>query len=457
MEPTLSIQEPYDREVVADAPQSSSKEIRRTIAPWKAGLALAMGLGLLVAYGWFAALAVMFGILLSVTLHECGHFIVARKCGMKCTEFFVGFGPRIWSVKRGETEYGIKALPLGGYVRIIGMHNLEEVAPEDETRTYRAASYGRRIATIFAGPLTNIIIAVAVMAVLLGAVGRASASTTIGSVSDVSLPRATVDALGLQCVADEKVRSVSQCIVEVPAKTAGIQVGDEIRAINGTVITDFSEVRPLVVAQYPESSVLTITRDGTQMDIVVPPFLTQLRPDGTLDPESARVGVSPRATYERVGVVRAIPEAVGEIASMAWSATTSLGRFVSPSTITNMFETATQAPGEVSISDPDVQSRPISVLGVVRLSQEFNSLAAVLALLAGLNVFLAVINLVPLLPFDGGHIAVATYERIRTRKHREYRVDMAKLMPLMYATVLFMALIGFLSIYLDAAHPITTG
>jgi membrane-associated protease RseP (regulator of RpoE activity) len=142
---------------------------------------------------------------------------------------------------------------------------------------------------------------------------------------------------------------------------------------------------------------------------------------------------------------------------MAWQATTSLGRFVSPATLSNMFDTASRAPGEVSIADPDVANRPISVLGIVRLSQEFNTLAAVLALLAGLNIFLAVINLVPLLPFDGGHIAVATYEQLRSRRSKQYRVDMAKLMPLMYATVLFMAMIGFLSIYLDAAHPITTG
>ena len=157
--------------------------------------------------------AIIVGLVLTIMLHEFGHYVAAKKSGMKVTEFFLGFGPRIWSFRRGETEYGIKAIPAGGYVRIIGMTNLEEVDPEDEPRTYRQATTGKRLITVLAGIIVNLVIALVLVFGILVLHGPEDVSTTINGVTKGS-----------------------------PAAIAGLRSGDRIVAIDGARITDWNQV-----------------------------------------------------------------------------------------------------------------------------------------------------------------------------------------------------------------------
>ena len=122
------------------------------------GIVVALLLLLGFAASW-GVVAFVIALIVSIVLHELGHYFGARWGGMKVTEYFIGFGPKIWSTRRGETEYGLKALPLGAYVKVPGMSNLEEIPPEEEARTYRAQSYGRRVRMVFAGPAMNLLIA----------------------------------------------------------------------------------------------------------------------------------------------------------------------------------------------------------------------------------------------------------------------------------------------------------
>ena len=154
-------------------PLETEERVETRSAMWVMALAFAsLVLLVLLRPSLAVTVALIVGLVFTVMLHEAGHMIVAKRSGMKVTEFFVGFGPRIWSFRRGETEYGIKAIPAGGYVRIIGMNSIEEVDPEDEPRTYRAASFPKRLATILAGIGVNLLIAFVLIFLVLVRVGE---------------------------------------------------------------------------------------------------------------------------------------------------------------------------------------------------------------------------------------------------------------------------------------------
>ena len=180
-------------------------------------------------------IAIIVGLVLTIMLHEFGHYVAAKKSGMKVTEFFLGFGPRIWSFRRGETEYGIKAIPAGGYVRIIGMTNLEEVDPEDEPRTYRQATTGKRLITVLAGIIVNLILALVLVfaVVAVHGVPPTEPSTTLDSVIKGS-----------------------------PAQIAGMRSGDRVVSINNAPITDFDSVGKAIRAHNGEPITVVVDRDG---------------------------------------------------------------------------------------------------------------------------------------------------------------------------------------------------
>lgn len=473
-------------------------------------------LGLLLALlGWVAFTRVWLFVLIvaivgSVFLHEMGHFLMAKRNGMKVTEFFIGFGPRIWSFRRGETEYGLKLIPAGAYVRIIGMHNLEDLGSDDEeSRTYRAKSYWRRMPVVLAGPVMNLVLGFLLLVVVFAGFGHPSSDAwKVATVSEASAAQSAGLQPGDRIVSfagrpvgafedftpiirahagatiDLGVERDGQEIV-VPTTigwnldTAGARVlgqllpGDRVTSVGGVPVTTYAQFSEAIAAGSGPTE-LTLERNGGT-------FTTTVDAPVTMPADGARgfLGVSPESVLVRAGIVTATGQAAGAFGETITGSVSAMGRIFSPSGIGRL---ATQvANGGSSESSSDLQAvdpgtssstvgassgssgssnadRPMSLLGIVNLGAELGEQtgwAGVLALLATVNIFLGLINLVPLLPFDGGHIAVATYEEIRSRiSGRSYRVNMAKLMPVTYVVVLLMVGLFASTLYLDAVDPV---
>ncbi len=253
-----------------------------------------------------------------IVLHELGHYIAAKKSGMKVTEFFLGFGPRLWSIQRGETEYGVKAIPAGAYVRIIGMHNLDEVPPEDEPRTYRQQSYPKRMAVATAGSAMHFLQAI-VAVFLVFAVFGAPGGHLFTQANDFRI-QSTVDGSA--------------------AQQAGIQPGDGIVAIDGEKIDSFTKLHDVVVPRQGKEVQIVISRDGQQItkDITI----GESQGHGFL-------GVEPQAPpSQRLGPVTAAGRTFTELGYISKQTFGFFGSFFSPSglsdfanTVVNRGETAT--------------------------------------------------------------------------------------------------------------------
>jgi membrane-associated protease RseP (regulator of RpoE activity) len=397
-------------------------------------------LGLLVlAGGWQLALVIA-SIVVMIILHELGHYIAAKKSGMKVTEFFLGFGPRLWSFQRGETEYGVKAIPAGAYVRIIGMHNLDEVPPEDEPRTYRQQSYPKRMAVAVAGSAMHFLQAL-VAVFLVFAIFGAPGGHLFTQQDDFRI-KATVPGSG--------------------AQAAGIQPGDSIVSIDGEQIDSFTKLHDVVVPREGQEVEVVISRDGQEItkDVTI----------GESDGHGF-LGVEPQAPpNQRVGPVTAAGRTFTEIGHISKETFGFFGAFFSPSGLSNFADTVVNR-GDTSASSDDQstsgatsgsgsstvdENRPVSIIGAARFGSEIvgEGAFAFLAFFASLNVVIGIFNLIPLLPLDGGHVAIATYERIRSRKGRQYHADVMKLMPLAYAVVMVLVVLGAATIFLDIVNPI---
>jgi membrane-associated protease RseP (regulator of RpoE activity) len=379
------------------------------------GAWLALFVALAFLNVWF--LVFVLGLLVSIFLHEVGHFVTARRSGMKVTQFFMGFGPRIWSFHRDGIEYGIRAIPLGAFVRIIGMNNLDEVPAEDEPYTYRQQSYPKRMLVITAGSAMHMIIAITLITGVYVTAGRLEESGRVV----VSAP---VDPT-------------------TPAGVAGLRQGDVIVAIDGETMTKADEVRSVLRATAPGATIeLVVVRDGEQQTVTA--TMTQ-RPD---DASAGYLGVA-TDSFDRVD--KALPAAVidgtKDLVEGVGQAITGVIKVLNPVNVA----------GHLFGTNTDPTSRPGTVVGATRLSDDigtFDGWAGVVLLLAGVNVSVGVFNMFPLLPLDGGHAAIATYERIRSRRGQRYVADVAKLMPVLAVTI---AVIGFMfltGLYLDIAKPI---
>ncbi len=476
------------------------------------GFRLAVLLGALgyAAYVSIWLFVLIMAIVLSVFLHELGHYLVAKRNGMKVTEFFIGFGPKIWSFQRGETEYGLKILPAGAYVRIIGMHSLEEVAPEDEERSYRSKSFGQRMPVVLAGPAVNIALGFLLLVVVFAGFGRPDTgqwkvnSIVPGSAAaDAGLePGDRVVAFQGQPVTDFKpfasiVRAHAGTTVDLTVERngedvvvpvtigwtltsdaanelPGLMAGDHVSSVGGTQIATYPDlVGAMQNAQGPVD--IVFDRDDVAYAATIDgPVL--LPPDGY----NGFLGVSPTSVIVRAGVVEATGDAASAFGETIVGSVQGMGRLFSPSGIGRLVDQVATASSGSTQENPTVRpvdpspsgsssssgttvssadaDRPMSIFGIINVGTQLGEdagWAAVLALLATLNIFLGLINLVPLLPFDGGHIAVATYEEVRTRiSHRPYRVNMAKLMPVTYLVVLLMVGLLASTIYLDFADPV---
>jgi RIP metalloprotease RseP len=443
-----------------------------------------------------AMIVLVLGFLGLIFFHELGHYLVAKRSGMKVTEFFLGFGPHIWSFQRGETRYGLKAIPAGAYVKIIGMHNLDEVDPADEARTYRRQSFPRRLATVLAGPGANLLLATVLIGVLLVGVGLPVRDAwQVGAVSE----RSAAAAAGLQpgdrvlsldgvavssfedlftVVADRAGREVPMVVErdgEVVTLTApvgerltaegaaGFEVlgrgslfaGDRILAVDGAETT-----YPELYASL-ERGVLhrLLVDDGTEIGEVRVRVGDLAPPGGAV---TGFLGVRPETPLETVSVVEAPWRAVETSASLVKEAVVAIGRFFTPGSISSFVQGATETDREVTavsqrpVADPSDENRILSIVGALNLGNELadDGWEGLLYFFVTINVFLALFNLLPLLPFDGGHAVVAVYERLRSFGGREYRVDIRKLMPVTYAVVSMFVFLAVIALFRDIMDPV---
>ena len=382
------------------------------------GIVVALLLLLGFAASW-GVVAFVIALIVSIVLHELGHYLGARWGGMKVTEYFIGFGPKIWSTRRGETEYGLKALPLGAYVKVPGMSNLEEIPPEEEARTYRAQSYGRRVRMVFAGPAMNLLIA---LVLFIGFFAFHDERI----ISDPRWP--AIDAPGEGS----------------PAAIAGLQAGDRILRMNGVDVTNFDTFRTTVRDLPGKTVPLDIERSGEPLELQV--TLADRNP-GTGERGIGFLGVSPAVdvTYVKRNMPEAVQRSFTEFGTQVGGTVVGIGRIFSPAGLTKLWQTVTgQRPD-------DPTQRASSIVGIVREGGRAADSGWIyfVGLLGAVNLALGLFNLLPLLPLDGGHIVIATYERLRSRKGRVYRVDMAKVMPIFVVPLIILFTVVMGSFWLD--------
>ena len=414
------------------APRSSAALVRL-------GLAVVAVAAVFFLFGLGDLFLVILAIVVMIMVHEAGHFVTAKWSRMKVTEFFVGFGPRLWSIRRGETDYGVKGIPAGGYVKIPGMTNLEEIDPADEASTYRQQPFHKRIIVASAGSFMHF-----VMAFLLAW----GALVFIGAQSNARLEIA-----GLTAFSGQHLN---------PAERAGLRVGDVIVGVNGHGFTNPNQVTNAIERSAGRSLSLDVLRAGTTRTLTVVPEDKRKvvidhrraekptgKPTGVIGVELAGVNVpeNPFGALRGAGVV------VGQTTSLAF---TGLGHVFSPHGIASYLHEVSN-PTTASQDARNNTPRPESIIGAVRTAVQGAQAGALslLEVLIALNIFIGIANMLPMLPLDGGHVAIALYERIRTRRGRPYyQADAAKLVPVAYAFIVLLILLVSSAAYLDITHPV---
>ena len=379
---------------------------------------LMLGLLALLAIRNPWAFVFVFGLLVSVFLHEVGHFSTARLTGMKSTQFFMGFGPRVWSTTRGEVEYGVRALPLGAFVRIIGMNNVDDVPVEDEPRAYRSKSYPRRMLVITAGSLMHMVIALVLFFGLFVTSGREqNTGTTIIRGLDTSAS---------------------------PAYNAGIREGDILVSLGGTKLSDYESVSGTVQKFEAGDSVdVVYVHDGVEKSVEV---ILGVHPT---EKNRAYLGVyADDWGWVKLGPIAALTASVSDIGRTIVDSVKGVVVALNPMNSIRHLTNSDEA---------TIETRPTTVVGISQVGGdigESDGVKGILALLASVNVFVGVFNLFPLLPFDGGHAAIATYERLRSRKGKRYQADINKMVPVATAVVGLLAILLLTGLYLDITQPL---
>ncbi|MEV6768172.1 M50 family metallopeptidase [Nocardia sp. NPDC051030] len=390
----------------------------------------------------FALFAI--GITASVALHECGHMWTAQATGMKVRRYFIGFGPKVFSWQRGETEYGLKALPLGGFCDIAGMTALDELDPEDLDRAmYRQATW-KRMLVMSGGILMNFFLGFLLIMLLAVVWG---------------LPRfdqpETAQLGAMNCVAnmgpDQK---LLPCTGDGPAQRAGLQRGDEVTALNGTPIKTWKEFREQTEKQTGPFT-YTIKRDDQVLTVPVTPEQAVSYPEKDGTPKTvAKIGVGPDSYGPvKYNVLAAIPASGAFTGEIAVRTVQSLAKM--PAKVVDLWHAI--AGGE---RDPET---PVSVYGASKIggeTAEHGVWSLFVLTLASLNFFLGAFNLLPLLPLDGGHMAVVLYEKLRnTLRGRKglppgAPVDYLKLLPATYVVVVLGGAYMILTLVADIVNPI---
>ena len=390
--------------------------------------------------GWVIFLVAL---LFSVMLHETGHFVMAKKFGMKATRYFVGFGPTIWSTKRGETEYGIKALPLGGFVKIVGMHSLDDVDdPADEPRSFRRHPAWQRIVVLCAGSFMHFVLAFLLIFGLALGIGISNDNTTqLGTVA-ACVPKNVTALDNGTCTGSDPV---------APAKQAGLQVGDTVVALNGHPVSTFTQLGAAIRAVPAWSPVtITVKRDGKLVTLTTVVA-------GVPGRSGSYLGIAPAVVFQVASPLSAIDYAgttFGQVLSGSAQAVTAL-----PRALPKLFakDRSSTAAGQVTSIYGAAAATGTEVASNAGWQTK---VSFVLLLIAALNIFFGLFNLLPLLPMDGGHIAVIIYERIRAWVARlrgrpdPGLADIAKFLPVSFSLFIGLVLVSLVVISADIVNPI---
>jgi membrane-associated protease RseP (regulator of RpoE activity) len=433
----------------------------------------------------------VFAILASIGLHELGHMVPAKSFGGKVTQYFIGFGPTVWSRTRGETEYGLKAIPVGGYVKIVGMlppdkehegkveydeqgnrvvtvrrsntglfaqlvsdaraAEWETISAADESRLFYKMDWWKKVVVMAGGPTVNLAIAFTIYAFLFATYGNPAdpiLHTSVGVVEDCVIPAT---------------RTSDVCQLgdpQSPASKAGLKTGDKFVSFNGTPVTSWTQMQHLIRSNNNGEATIVVDRDGQQLTLHTNTLVTP-RPTDENDPTKLTpvgfLGVAPEVTYPTGGPLYTV-EQMGGLAQQSAVALASL-----PVKVWGV--------GEAIVGiKPRAADSPVSVVGGGRLAGETASaqdfpvkekLVSLLGLVAGFNFFIGLFNFVPLLPLDGGHIAGALYEalrravaKIRGRPDPGY-VDVARLLPVAYVVASFLLVMGVVLIVGDLVVPVS--
>jgi len=380
-------------------------------------------------------------IIVIVMLHELGHFVTAKWSGMKVTEYFVGFGPRLWSVRRGETEYGVKAIPAGGYVRITGFTVLEDVAVEDEPRTYRQQPFWKRIIVGSAGSAMHFVIAFVLALIMVLAFGVATNNVRINALEHWS------------------------GVAQTPAQQAGLKAGDTIVSVNGHALNGVNNLHSVITRSVAIPVTLGVESNGHLHDVVVTPRDGRgvkvgnlvLAPLSDKNPQGY-IGISEESASASVNPLSAIGHAATYLGSATSAEFSALIHVFSPSGISSIYHQVTNAQDAAQVADhPATSDRPVSLIGAGNIGVQalHQGVESLLALLILINIAFALLNMLPIMPFDGGHVAVAIYEWIRTKRGQPYyQADIKKLIPYLAPFLAFLALFAISVLFLDIAHPV---
>jgi membrane-associated protease RseP (regulator of RpoE activity) len=433
-------------DVPPEEPLPSRKAQDWALVRLVAVVALIVGFGFLAGVGETVVLVLV--LIGCIVAHEFGHYIMAKAGGIKVTEFFVGFGPRLWSITRGETEYGVRSLPLGGYCRIIGMNNLEEVDPVDEPRTYRQAPVWRRLSVDVAGSAMHFLIALVVLFSMFFWTGDPGYYRSAAGPDKASYPIAEIDGL-----------KVGNATVASPAQAAGFKIGDRIVAIDGRAMTSWDQITSYVQAHPNQRLDVTVERQGRPVHLFPVPInrnAVQVAGPGAATLPKAPSGAKPVGFLGIVESTPVVHQGIGASLSSAGGAWVSVSagtlhafaRLVSFHGISSYVHMLSNQQSADSTSADS--SRLVSPVGVVRLLHQAGEqgLATVLWLVAAINISIGIFNLLPLFPLDGGRVVVALYEGVRSLR-RPYRVDVAKLMPIFYVGLGLILFVAASSLFLD--------
>jgi membrane-associated protease RseP (regulator of RpoE activity) len=433
---------------------------------------------------WAIGIVVFFfGLLISIAWHELGHLSTAKLFKIRVPQYMVGFGPTIWSRRRGETEYGFKWVPLGGYIRMIGMFppgddgritarstspwrsmiedareaSFEEIKPGDEDRMFYTRKPWKRVIVMFAGPFMNLILAFVLFLIVLMGFGQTVQTTTVGSVSDCVISQSDSAALKAKnpCATDK--------YAESPAKKAGLKAGDRILSFNGTKVDD-SEWSLLQeqIRKTTGPATLTVLRKGKTVTLhadLIENKVTKTDGNGGYS-EGQYVTAGFLGFTPATGVVRLeFGQSIERMGNMAQSGVESIAAL--PSKVPDLWNA-------VFNGAERKQDSPVGMIGAARIGGDVLSMhipatqriAFFLSLLAGINLSLFLFNMLPLLPLDGGHIAGALWESVRRNVAKVFRrpdpgpFDVAKLMPVAYVVAGIFICFTALVMAADLINPV---